>query len=97
MKQIAVLMRCPGIVYDVDSDGATCRDMKTAHQGRGIRNEDFNAVLDDVVGALLANGIHQDDIDAMAPALLALRADIVTNSAPGLAKPICDGGQGGGG
>lgn len=96
-KQVAVLMHCPGIKYDIDSNGVECRDMKATHKGLSIREEDFNALLDDVVTTLTADGVAKEDIDALAPGLLFLKDDIVTNSAPHLSKPICDADAGDGG
>ena len=95
MKQFAVLMKCPDIRYDVDSAGQECRDMKTAHHGLGIREDDFDAFVGDVVTTLMQSGIAQDDIDALGPAFSAVEYDITTNSAPGSARSICDGGGGG--
>lgn len=96
-KQVAVLMHCPNIKYDTDSTGAECRDMKVSHKGLGIRKEDFDALLEDVVATLTKDGVAKEDIAAMAPALQYLRDDIVTNSAPGPTKPICDAGASDGG
>ena len=96
-KQVAVLMHCPGIKYDTDSTGGECRDMKASHKGLGVRAADFDALIEDVVATLTKDGVAKEDIAAMAPALLFLKDDIVTNSAPGSAKQICDAGAGDGG
>jgi hypothetical protein len=93
-KQVAVLMHCPGIKYDTDSTGGECRDMKASHKGLGVRADDFDALIEDVVATLTKDGVAKEDIAAMAPALLYLKDDIVTNSAPGSAKQICDAGAG---
>ncbi len=93
VDQVAVVMGCPGIRYDVDSNGVDCRDMRTTHKGLAIRSEDFDALVGDLVGVLQGLGVEQADIAALAPTLESLRGDIVTNSAPGLAKPICDAGN----
>ena len=93
-KQVAVLMHCPGIKYDTDSAGAECRDMKASHKGLGVRAADFDALIEDVVATLTKDGVAKEDIAAMAPALLYLKDDIVTNSAPGSANQICDAGVG---
>ena len=90
VKQVAVVMRCPGIKYDVDNAGVECRDMKTAHKGISIRQADFDALVQDLVGVLTKDGVAAADIDTLAPSILALRDDIVTNSAPGTSRPICD-------
>lgn len=94
VKQVAVVMRCPDIRYDVDNAGAECRDMKTSHKGLSIRGADFDALVQDLVVVLQKDGVAQADIDAIAPSLLGLRGDIVTNSAPGNAR-VCDAGGGG--
>lgn len=90
VKQVAVLMRCPGIRYDVDNEGAECRDMLTAHKGLSIRQGDFDALVEDLVAVLQKNGVATADIDALAPSILALAPDIVTNSAPGHGHAACD-------
>jgi hypothetical protein len=91
-KQIAVLTRCPGIKYDVDSNGQDCRDMKSAHHGLGLRADDFTAFLEDITATLKADGIEQADIEAMVNPLKIYKGDIVSNSAPGAAKNMCGGG-----
>ncbi len=90
VKQVAVVMRCPGIKYDVDNAGVECRDMKTAHKGISIRQADFDALVQDLVGVLTKDGVAAADIDTLAPSILALRDDIVTNSAPDTSRSICD-------
>jgi hypothetical protein len=93
VKQVAVVMRCPGIKYDIDNAGVECRDMKTAHKGISIRQADFDALIQDLVTVLTRDGVAQADIDAIAPSVLALRDDIVTNSAPDTSRSICDAGN----
>jgi len=90
VKQVAVVLRCPGIRYDVDNEGVECRDMKTSHKGLSIRQADFDALVQDLVQVLQTSGVAQADIDSIAPTILALRDDIVTNSAPGRGHAICD-------
>ena len=90
VKQVAVVMRCPGIKYDIDNAGVECRDMKTAHKGISIRQADFDALIQDLVGVLAKDGVAAADIDTLAPSILALRDDIVTNSAPDTSRSICD-------
>lgn len=93
VKQVAVVLKCPGIKYDVDNAGVECRDMKTSHKGLSIRNADFDALVADLVTVMQQAGVSQADIDAVAPSILALRDDIVTNSAPDHGKQICDAGK----
>lgn len=90
VKQVAVLMRCPGIRYDVDNEGVECRDMLSAHKGQSIRQGDFDALVEDLVAVLQKSGVATADIDALAPSILALAPDIVTNSAPGNGHAVCD-------
>lgn len=95
-KQLAVAMHCAGIKYDVDSNGADCRDMKTSHEGLGIRAGDVAAFLEVVATALMSNGVSDADAMALGGALGFLKGDIITNSAPGISKSVCvDGGDGG--
>ena len=93
VKQVAVVMRCPGIRYDIDSAGVECRDMKSAHKGISIHQADFDALVQDLVTVLARDGVTTADIDALAPSVLALRDDIVTDSAPGTGRSICDAGD----
>ena len=94
VDQVAVVLGCPGIKYDVDNQGVDCRDMRTAHHGLAIRGDDFDALVEDLVTVLQDLQVDPNDIAALAPTLESLRSDIVTNSAPGSAKPICDGDAG---
>jgi hypothetical protein len=94
VKQVAVLMQCPGIRYDVDNSGVACRDMQAAHAGLGIRADDFNAFLDDMATAFHTAGVDAADVDSMIGALHFLQSDVEDNSAPGLSKSICPGGGG---
>ncbi len=93
VDQVAVVLGCPGIEYDVDSNGVDCRDMRASHKGLAIRGEDFDALVSDLVTVLQDLQVEQADIEALAPTLESLRGDIVTNSAPGLSKPVCDAGK----
>jgi hypothetical protein len=94
-KQLAVMTHCPGILYDVDSNGGSCRDMKTAHQGLAIRQGDYDAFVDDLKQSFTMAGFPDKDIIALTPPLTFYHGDVVTNSAPGLDHPSCDAGDGG--
>jgi hypothetical protein len=89
-KQVAVILGCQGIRYDVDNAGARCLGMLEAHRSLSIRNQDMDVFIEDLVAVLQSAGVAQPDIDAIAPGILALRGDIVTNSAPGNGKTVCD-------
>lgn len=80
--QVQELFGCEGISYAgaTDSSGAVCRDMKSSHQGLGISKGDFDALIEDVVAALTKAGVEQADIEAAAPALLGMEADIVEDA-----------------
>jgi hemoglobin len=54
-------------------------DMKTAHQGMGLTNADFDALVDDLVKALDAAGVQQKEKDELLGILGPMRTDIVTN------------------
>lgn len=88
-KQIGTIMGCPGIRYDVDNRGVQCRGMREAHLNLAIRNEDLDALIEDLVRVMLREGFTQSDIDLLAPGILSLRGDIVTNSAPGNNRAVC--------
>ena len=55
----------------------TGRDMLTAHRGMNISEEEFMAVLDDILAALQANGIGQREQEELLLANFNLRGDIV--------------------
>jgi hypothetical protein len=88
-KQVAVVMGCKGIRYDVDNLGNACLDMISSHKNLAIQEQDFDALIEDLVKVLSANKVAQADIELLAPRLLATKGDIVTNSAPGNNRSIC--------
>ena len=56
----------------------TGKDMKTAHQGMGLSNADFDALVEDLVKALDAAGVQQAEKDELLGILGPMRTDIVT-------------------
>jgi hemoglobin len=56
----------------------TGKDMKTAHQGMGLTNADFDALVEDLVKALDAAGVPQAGKDELLGILGPMRTDIVT-------------------
>jgi hemoglobin len=58
----------------VDYDGD---DMQTAHAGMGITEEAFANVATHLEAALRANGVPDDDIEAILTAVAAMKDDIV--------------------
>jgi hypothetical protein len=91
-KQIGVILGCPGVRYDIDNSGVECKSMRLAHRTAAIRDEDMDAFIEDLIAVLNRNGVAQADIDAIAPGILSLRGDVVTNSAPGYGKSSCEAG-----
>src|SRR5438132_779195 len=55
----------------------TGKDMKTAHKGMGISGADFNALVEDLVGALDKFKVGQHEKDQLLGALGPMKADIV--------------------
>lgn len=53
-------------------------DMKAAHQGMGLTNADFDAIVEDLVKALDGAGVPQKEKDELLAILGPMRADIVT-------------------
>lgn len=51
--------------------------MKAAHQGMGITDSAFDALVEDLVIALSSNGVGNDDINTIGSVLLPMRSDIV--------------------
>jgi len=56
----------------------TGQDMKTAHQGMGLTNADFDALVEDLVKALDSAGVPQKEKDELLAVLGPMRTDIVT-------------------
>lgn len=61
------------------------RDMASAHQGLGITDADFDAVVGHLVDTLTGLGVPEETIGQIGSALLPLRADIVTATTEELA------------
>jgi hypothetical protein len=55
----------------------TGKDMKTAHMGTGISGGDFNALVEDLVGALDKFKVPQHEKDQLLGALAPMKTDIV--------------------
>ncbi|MCA8944554.1 MAG: group 1 truncated hemoglobin [Planctomycetes bacterium] len=55
------------------------KDMVGAHEGRGIGDEQFDAVAGHLVATLQEAGVEQGDIDTIVSAVAPLRADVVGN------------------
>ena len=53
------------------------KDMKTAHQGMGLSNADFDALVEDLVKALDSAGVPQKEKDELLAVLGPMRSDIV--------------------
>jgi hemoglobin len=53
-------------------------DMKTAHAGMGIRNKDFDALVQDLVKSLNKFKVPKAEQNEIASVLLPMRKDIVT-------------------
>jgi hypothetical protein len=79
------------VAYDEDDSGRVCKDMKSAHVGLSITEEDYTALIIDAATALIAAGVAQDSPQfmAVAGALTAeeLKQDIITNDAPSYSQP----------
>jgi hemoglobin len=54
------------------------RDMKTAHAGMGVRNKDFDALVQDLVKSLNKFKVPKAEQKEIASVLLPMRKDIVT-------------------
>jgi hemoglobin len=64
-----------------EASGGPCKykgkDMKTAHMGMGISGADFNALVEDLVGALDKFKVGQHEKDQLLGALGPMKKDIV--------------------
>lgn len=79
------------VAYDEDKTGRVCKDMKAAHVGRNISEEDYTALIMDAAAALVAAGVEQDSPQfmAVAGALTAddLKKDVITNKSAEYSQP----------
>lgn len=89
--QVQELFGCDGIHYAgaESSVGRECRSMVEAHQGLAISKGDFDALIEDVVSGLSEAGVATEDINAAAPALLAMQGAIVEDETIGNTKAMC--------
>lgn len=55
----------------------TGRDMLSAHKGLNVSEQEFLAVIDDVLGALAKNGVGQKEQDEILAILYSTRKDII--------------------
>jgi|SRR5579871_1501716 len=55
----------------------TGKDMKAAHMGMGVSGGDFNALVEDLVGALDKFNVPQHEKDQLLGALAPMKSDIV--------------------
>ncbi|HZR26264.1 MAG TPA: group 1 truncated hemoglobin [Vicinamibacterales bacterium] len=64
-----------------EASGGPCKykgkDMKTAHMGMGVSGGDFNALVEDLVGALDKFKVPQHEKDQLLGALAPMKTDIV--------------------
>jgi hemoglobin len=64
-----------------EASGGPCKykgkDMKSAHMGMGISGGDFNALVEDLVGALDKFNVPQREKDQLLGALAPMKTDIV--------------------
>jgi len=58
----------------------TGKDMKSAHAGLGIATADFNALVEDLAGALDKFNVGQHEKDQLLGALAPMKSDIVEKS-----------------
>jgi hypothetical protein len=92
--QAQELFQCEGVTYagSEDSQGVACRSMIEAHEGLGISQADFDALIEDVAAGLAAAGVEDADIAAAAPALIGMQDTIVESESTEPTQPACDGG-----
>jgi hemoglobin len=55
----------------------TGKDMRTAHKGMNISEQEYLAVMDDIVGAVEKNGVSEDTKKDVIAILYSLNGDII--------------------
>jgi hypothetical protein len=88
-KQMGTFFGCPGIVYDKDTAGKTCRSMAEAHKGLGLRQADFTAFISDTNGVLKAHSLSDSDRTAILAAINGTQASIVQKGGLGNSNCSC--------
>ena len=59
------------------SETYTGKDMLTAHKGMNISEQEYLAVMDDIVGAMEKNGLSEDTKTDVIAILYSLKGDII--------------------
>ena len=76
--QFSALLGGPYTYPGTNDNGDMCESMKTAHAGLNITSAAFGQFVTDLAGVLKADGMSDADIQIVAPAVVGLKADIVT-------------------
>jgi hemoglobin len=73
-KQMATEFFCAGSGGPEPYSG---RDMLTTHKGMNISEQEYMAVMDDILGALAKNGIDQQTCNEVVAILYSLKGEII--------------------
>lgn len=74
LKQMACEFFCMG---SGGPETYTGKDMLTAHKGMNISEQEYLAVMDDIIGAMAKNGLDEDVKKDVIAILYSLKGDII--------------------
>lgn len=86
-KYMGAAFECPGVVYDKDSAGVACKDMRQAHGQLKISSTDYEAFLSDFVQVMTASKYAQADINQVVGGLNGVQG--VANAKIGATRCTC--------
>ncbi|GAC1521820.1 MAG: hypothetical protein NVS3B10_22440 [Polyangiales bacterium] len=76
--QFTALLGGPATYPGKNANGDMCEDMTTAHKDLGIPSDVFDQFITDLAGVLKKDGVSDEDIGKVAPALVGMKPMIVT-------------------
>ena len=86
-KYMGAAFECPGVVYDKDSAGVACQDLRKAHAQLKLSGGDYDAFLSDFVQVMTAAKFEQDDINQVVGGLNGVQG--IANAKGGTTQCTC--------
>jgi hemoglobin len=74
LKELGVQFFCAGAGGPQKYDG---RDLRTAHAGMNISEQEFLATMDDIVAALNAHGVAPPEVNEVVAVLYSLKGEVL--------------------
>ncbi|MCM5571595.1 group 1 truncated hemoglobin [Burkholderiaceae bacterium FT117] len=74
LKKIGTQFFCAGIGGPQEYEG---RDLRTAHAGMNVSEQEFVATIDDIVAALASHGVARPETDEVVAILYSLKDEVL--------------------